>query len=193
MRRGIACIVALAASVAIPSFAQVSGGTQQYMLDAEKSDFSFRVRMFYGPMLQGTFRNPLGQMFVDANGRRKAIIELPADGIDVNGNRMLSGIARSGAFFGAKDNPVIRYESEWHDADVLQRGGSVNGDVTIRGVRNAETFRITPARCERPALECPVEAKGSVNRRTYGIGDGNTLLAPEVELTMTVQFDPRVR
>lgn len=163
---------------------------QRQNLDAHRSTFTFRVGKFYGDAVAGEFTKAEGFLMRNARGERMVVIDLDADGIDVAESRMLTRIAKSDSFFGAAKFPNILFESDWHDPDVLVSGGSVQGNVTIRGIKRLETFRITPAKCSRPGIDCDVEAKGSVNRRAYGIGSMSHVLAPEVELTLKVRFKP---
>lgn len=184
-------VIALSAVMSAVLFSQAQAATppiQRQNLDPQRSTFTFRVGKFYGNAVEGEFTKSEGFLMRNARGERMVVIDLDANGIDVSESKMLTRIAKSDSFFGATKYPNILFESDWHDPDVLITGGTVQGNVTIRGIKRVETFRITPAKCSRPGIDCDVEAKGSVNRKAYGIGSVSRVLAPEVELTLKVRF-----
>ncbi len=99
--------------------------------------------------------------------------------------RMLKGPQ----FLAGDDHPWIDFRSDTLDPDQLDAGGSIPGEVCMRGVCRRETFQLHQLDCRYHAgsdvaEECEMIVSGSLQRTRYGMRSHRGALKNQIELRM---------
>lgn len=170
-----------------PTAAPVPAGMD---VDAERSQAGFRVRTRWNQALEGRFTGIGGSMRADRDGRYQVHLSLDSGSADLADNAVLTARLRGKGFFDAELHPRLHFVSDPLPAALMHTGGELGGTVTIRDITRRERFRIQPAGCERPGLDCPVRASGSVRRRDYGMRRMPLLLRDEVIFDLSIRLQP---
>ena len=95
---------------------------------------------------------------------------------------------KSAEFFDVEHYPDIRFHSDSFPLSRLQGGGELPGTLTMRGIEKPVTFEVRPSTCERPAIDCTVEAQGTVRRSEFGMSTRRAALSDRVELSFSVRI-----
>lgn len=94
---------------------------------------------------------------------------------------------KSQEFFNVAEYPEIRFQSDPFPLDRLSSGGELPGVLSLRGVDAPIVFRLMPSSCERPAVDCPVQAMGALKRGSFGMRSRKGTLADKVELGLSIR------
>ena len=66
---------------------------------------------------------------------------------------------------------MVVFTSKPYDEALLRSGGTLAGDLSIRGITRPRTLQVAPSTCARPAVDCDVVASGAVRRSDYDMDD----------------------
>lgn len=157
-------------------------------LDPQRSRFGFGLRTLWGQRIRGRFPRYGGRLTVLADGRRQVRIRLSTRAVKVDGSERYTRLARGERFFDAARYPWIEFVSVPHAARLAREGGKLRGRLSMHGVTRMETFTLLPAQCARPGHDCPVVARGQVDRRDYGLDEWSLLVGDQVQFTMRVRL-----
>lgn len=99
--------------------------------------------------------------------------------------RMLKGPK----FLAGDEHPWIEFRSDALDPDQLDAGGSIAGEVCMRGVCRRESFQLHQLDCRYHsgtgvAEECEMIVSGSLQRTRYGMRSHRGALKNQIELRM---------
>ena len=95
---------------------------------------------------------------------------------------------KSDEFFDAARHPYIVFDSEPFPLAMLQLGGDIAGNLTLRGQTRPASLRLRPTECPGAvALSCAVVADGTVQRSDFGMRTRRATLADKVRLHFTVR------
>ncbi|MFZ1392363.1 MAG: YceI family protein, partial [Dokdonella sp.] len=112
--------------------------------------------------------------------------------IDTNAVSMrrngVEGWVKSEEFFDVENFPEIRFQSDSFPLSRLDTGGDLPGSLTLRGIRRPVLFALKPATCGRPALDCAVEANGTVRRSEFGMRTRRATLSDKVDLSLSIRM-----
>ncbi|MFC3127885.1 YceI family protein [Coralloluteibacterium stylophorae] len=147
---------------------------------SEASSVQFQVRMRPRRYVSGRFGEMAGSLLRRDDGLLEVRMRLAASSVEFPGRASYGRFARSGAFFDAEHHPLIEFDSRPFPQALLQRGGELQGSLTLRGVRREVAFRLAPGGCTRPGLDCDLEVAGSVDRDDFDMGALGLLLDDEV-------------
>ncbi|MCD9032632.1 YceI family protein [Luteimonas sp. Y-2-2-4F] len=178
------CAGLLVLPVAWPAAAVAQGAMS---IDAEGSDAGFLLRTRWGQRLEGRFPVLSGEVRSLGGGRKQVRLDLSTRDVEIVGNPRYSRLTRGEAFFDAGRHPHVVFVSEPFDEGLVQAGGDLVGMLEIRGVQRREVFRIEPAACERPVLDCPVVAAGTVDRGDYAMDRWGFALGERVEFRLALR------
>lgn len=177
---------ALLAAMLSAAHAAASGDDEAVHLDSERSRVDFKVKVLWLVGVEGRFGKVHGVVQVD---RFRSQISVDAR-IDVDAIRMNSknyeNWVKSPEFFDAERHPQIEFASEAIPQERLRKGGELPGTLTVRGVRQAVSFRMQPSSCEKPAYDCPIEVEGAIRRSDFGMRSRRGTLSDKVELAFSV-------
>ncbi len=179
----LAGLIALAATS--PADYQLSSET--LALDSARSSAAFSVKVLWMFAVDGQFGNVRGTVSVD-RFRGQATVDAHINAADVT-MRRASALAwvKSAEFFDVEHFPEIHFRSDAIPMTRLHLGGQVPGQLTMRGITRAVVFDMLPSACEKAAVECAIEAVGTVRRSEFGMTTRRATLADKVELSFSVR------
>ncbi len=144
----------------------------------EKTDFDpvhtrlgFELRTRWGQVLDGVFRHYEGDVAHLPDGRRQVRLRMYTRDVEILGHPRYSDWARSEKFFDADRYPVVTFVSQPYDERLLHEGGTLEGELSIKGISRPRGLEVAPSECARPAKDCDVVATGAVRRSDYGMDD----------------------
>lgn len=165
----------------LPAPAGEAGG-QELVIDPGASQITFTLRTRWGQALQGRFPSHLGVVVPMADGELQVRMVLHAREVEIIGHPRYTRLTRDEGFFHVRRWPQVELQSDPFPPRFLREGGELSGIVGIRGLRRTEVFTVTPADCERPLFDCPVEVVGEVSRSDYGMDRWGVALGDRVRL-----------
>lgn len=142
---------------------------QQYPIDVDGSELGFEIRTRYGQRLQGRFPVFSGHLQVLPDGRHQVSLILAADHAQIPGYKRYTRWLRGEDFFDAGHHPQILFRSQPHWPQLAIDGGTLDGQLTLRGIPGVVTLNVSPAACARPGYDCPVSGRGTVSRAAHGM------------------------
>lgn len=163
----------------------VVAGAQAF--DPAGSRFGFELHSRWGEVITGDFPRFEGAVEQLPDGRHRVRLRLDSASVEVPGSARYTRFARSAGFLDAKHHPWVEFRSEPFPADLVQRGGTVRGTLSLRGVSRAEALVVDPARCARPGRDCDALAQGIIRRTDYGMVSWRWALRDEVRFTLRVR------
>lgn len=163
----------------------LAGGALE--IDAAASEAGFLLRTRWGQQLEGRFPVLEGTVRAVGDGRRQVHLSLSARDVEIVGHPRYSRLTRDEAFFDARRHPYVTFVSETFDERLVREGGELVGVLDIRGVQRREVFRIEPAACARPMIECPVVAAGTIDRGDYAMDRWGFALRDQVEFRLALR------
>ncbi len=157
-------------------------------LDSAQSRAAFSVRVLWMFAVDGQFGNVRGTVSID-RFRGQATVDAHINAADVTMRRegALAWV-KSAEFFDVAHYPEIHFRSDAFSMTRLHLGGQVPGQLTMRGITRDVVFSVLPSACERPAVECAIEAVGTVRRSEFGMTTRRATLADKVELSFSVRI-----
>jgi polyisoprenoid-binding protein YceI len=160
-------------------------------LDSIRSHADFEVKVLWLIGLHGDFGQVQGTLVID-RFRGQASVDARINASDV---RMRSHNyetwARSAEFFDAQHYPQIHFVSESFPLVRLIKGGHIDGNLTLRGIRHRARFTLAEAACPDPlGGACPVQADGAIRRSDFGMHSRRGTLADKVELHLSIYVKP---
>jgi polyisoprenoid-binding protein YceI len=178
----------LALALFLPASMLAGGGAARgQSLDPERSQVGFEIQTRWGQRLRGEFARHSGSVTERPDGTRQVRLRIEAASVDIKGHANYTRFARGEGFFDATRHPLIEFVSHPYDPELLRDGGPMAGLLRLRGVEREAVFRIEPATCDRPAVDCDVVASGSVDRIDFGMDRWRLAIRDQV------RFDLRVR
>lgn len=195
---GAIALLILATPMAAPTTpaTEVALEAERMLIVPAASRVQFRVRLFGVVPVAGSFPAIEGAITIDAAAKR-AHVEAEVDARAVRMRRASHAAwARSGEFFDAESHPQIRFESDPFPLARLDRGGAIQGRLTVRGMTRPAAFTIEHARCEAAraprreggaARRCEVELAGAIDRSEYGMRTRGGTLANRVSLRFHIE------
>jgi polyisoprenoid-binding protein YceI len=176
----------LLAGVLACGVAQAEGETT-LALDAERSSAEFEVKVLWLIGVHGRFGRVQGEIRVDAQrvlATADARIEV---GAITMRNRSYEEWLKSPEFFDASAHPDILFASRPFALNNLRQGGEIAGLLTVRGIERPIVLQVTPSTCpEALAVNCPVQASGSIRRSEFGMRTRRASVSDKVDLAFTI-------
>jgi polyisoprenoid-binding protein YceI len=164
-----------------------SSQTEIMVLDGERSNASFSVKVLWVIDVDGQFGGVHGNVEID-HFRSQAVVDARIDANAVKMRRSgTENWVKSDEFFSVAQYPEIRFHSSPFPLSRLSSGGELPGTLSLRGIVGPITFKVLPSTCSRPALDCPVEAIGTIKRGTFGMRSRKGTLADKVELSLNIR------
>lgn len=138
-------------------------------IDPQHTRIGFTLKTRWGQVLQGRFPRYSGRIETLDDGRHRVRLRFSAREVEIVGHPNYTGMTRGRGFFEADRFPDVEFVSDPYPSALIQDGGKLTGELTIRDVQRRETFVILKSECARPAYDCDVLASGSVRRTDYGV------------------------
>ncbi|GGY51722.1 YceI family protein [Parvularcula lutaonensis] len=161
---------------------------QSYALQPDTARMGFQVRSFTPGGVKGEFEAFSGDVtIIDASAPEvsvRAVVDL--DTIEL-GSEMYENIVKSEAWFDVAAHPQAIFEgvlTEWREGGI----GSVDGQITIRGITQPAAFDISLS-CDGVAA-CPQEAVGfggeiEISRSSFGMKAFPGVVGDRVRLSIS--------
>ncbi len=161
------------------------------VFDAGRSDIGFLLRTRWGQQLEGRFPAWSGTIVALPGGEHQVRLTLLTAGVEIVGNRSYTRITRGPGFFDVEEHPEATFVSDPYPPELLRDGGQMTGLLRLRGIQHREAFRIEPATCPRPAVDCDVVGRGDVRRSRYAMDRWSYALSDHVRFTMRIRVAER--
>jgi polyisoprenoid-binding protein YceI len=165
-RSGLVCAPILCALLAAVLPAHAADAAE---IDPRETRIGFTLKTRWGQVLQGRFPRYSGRIETLDDGRRRVRLSLSARDVEIVGHPNYTGMTRGRGFFEADRFPEVVFVSDPYPPALVEQGGKLGGELTIRDVSRRETFAVEAADCARPGYDCDVSANGSVRRGDYGV------------------------
>jgi len=184
-RSNIAYSVLLACAIGCNS--AHAGEDTTLTLDPARSSAEFEVKVLWLIGVHGRFGQVHGSIRVDAEHIHASADARIAVGTITMRNHSYEEWLKSPEFFNAAAHPEILFASRAFALETLRKGGEVTGSLTIRGIERPIVLQIDPSACpEAVAVDCPVQASGSIRRSEFGMHTRRGSVSDKVELQFSI-------
>ena len=157
-------------------------------IDGNNSEARFIVRLRLPMRAEGSISSVSGEMSGDATQGWRVLVVADGKSLVVKGPRWMERVTRSDAFLAVDSHPDIRFHSEVFSDQALREGGSVRGELTLRGLTRPVSFRLLPSGCANPGRDCDLQVNGTINRKEFGMTAYPVSVRDNVELRMRVRL-----
>ena len=156
-------------------------------IDSSASRASFEVRVLFVKRIDGTFARVEGVIERDRDGGRFSVdVRVAADSVRME-KPSHADWARSADFFDTARHPWIHFRAEHLPENLLQDGGEIDGELTLRGITHPVRFTLLASECPRPGIDCSVRAEGAVQRGDFGMDARRFVLGDRVQLDFAIR------
>ena len=159
-------VLCLAVLCVAPAWAQ---GRNDF--DPGHTRLGFELRTRWGQVLDGVFPRYEGSVEHLPDGRQQVRLRMYTREVEIVDHTRYGDWARSEKFFDADRYPVVTFTSKPYDPMLLYDGGTLEGDLSIKGISRPRSLEVAAATCSRPAVDCDVVATGAVRRSDYDMDD----------------------
>jgi polyisoprenoid-binding protein YceI len=161
-----------------------------YRIDPERSHADFGVRLFWLSQIKGRFEQIDGDVTLSSL-HDTAIVDahITVDSIQMNSDRIRRWVLAP-EFFDAPKYPSIHFVSEPISLAMLEKGGGLDGTLTLRGVTRPAHFELMPSVCPLNSPQaCVISVRGTIQRSDFGMSSHRTAISDQVELGMMISLD----
>lgn len=158
-------------------------------IDPSRSHAEFSVRLLWLHTIHGRFGGMAGTVRPDGHGALTVDASIAVQSLQMDSARF-RGWVLAPEFFDAANHPVIHFVSGPVAPATLERGGSLDGQLTLRDTTRPVHFELLPARCPHgDAAPCLIEARGSVRRSEFGMTGHRAVLSNAVNLGLLITLE----
>lgn len=157
---------------------------QPLVLDTAQSRFGFEIRTRFGQRIEGVFPRFEGHITVLPDGRHQVRLRMFSQYVEIPDRPRYTSWMRGEDFFDAERYPVVEFDSMPYAPGVVEKGGDVQGTLTIRGISHGETLRVLTPDCDRPGYDCDLISRGTVLRGRYGMDSWQIALSDQVTFVL---------
>lgn len=161
-----------------------------YRIDSTRSHADFGVRLFWLSQIKGRFGQIDGDVTLSSL-HDTAIVDahITVDSIQMNSDRIRRWVLTK-EFFDAANYPSIHFVSEPISLAMLEKGGGLDGTLTLRGVTHPAHFELLPSVCPLASpQQCVIAVRGTIQRSDFGMSTHRTAISDQVELGMMISLD----
>lgn len=180
----------LVGSLAVLLLATLPAHAADYRISPERSHADFGVRLFWVSQISGRFEQIDGDVTLSAL-RDTAVVDaqIAVDSIHMSSERIRRWVLAP-EFFDVSRYPTIHFVSEPVALDTLEKGGDLEGTLTLRGVTRPARFQLLPSHCPlHQPRECVIAVRGTLQRSDFGMSGHRAALSDKVELGMSISLD----
>lgn len=159
-------------------------------IDTARSLAGFSVRAAWVKRLDGRFAHIEGVVRPEPRPDTWVLEVRVAAGSVLMGKPSYEDWARSPEFFHTGQHPWIEYRAHGLPGALLAAGGRIEGVLSLRGISRPVSFELLPADCDRPGLDCPVQARGEVSRGEFGMDARRLFVGDRVRLSFDIRLHP---
>jgi polyisoprenoid-binding protein YceI len=158
-------------------------------IDTARSLATFSVRAVWIKRIEGRFAHIEGSILPEPLPDHFALQVRVAAGSVLMSRESHEEWARSEDFFDSARHPWIEFQARNLPGELLRAGGEIEGLLSLRGEQRPVRFELLPPDCATPGFECPVQARGEVDRSDFGMDARRLFVSDRVRLS----FDIRLR
>lgn len=160
---------------------------------AENASVKFSVSIFSLFRKSGEFKRV--ETRFQHNGATVRVNARIAAGSVVMRSKSDAALLMSAAYFDAKRFPTIRFVSDPISYAILDSGGKIQGQLSVRGKTLPQQFLVQANACakllrsaqsSRGNNVCVIELQGSLQRSDFGMVARRGIVSDKVELTLRV-------
>lgn len=168
------------------------GHAESLLIDTSNSNAEFSLRALLIKRIEGDFTRVEGVIHRDPAARRFGVdVRIAADSVRMD-REDNAAWAKSPDFFDSARHPWIGFVANDMPEVVLYQGGEVQGELTVRGITRPIRFTVAAAACARAGIECPVQARGELQRSEFGMDARRLLLSDKVRLEFSIRAHPAI-
>jgi polyisoprenoid-binding protein YceI len=161
-----------------------------YRIDPARSHADFGVRLFWLSQISGRFQQIDGDVTLSSQ-RDTAVVDarIAVDSIQMGSDRIRRWVLAP-EFFDVEHYPTIHFVSQPITLDTLEKGGDLDGTLTLRGIARPAHFELLPSPCPpHEPQQCVIAVRGAIQRSDFGMTAHHTVLSDKVELGMSISLD----
>ncbi|MFN7550737.1 MAG: YceI family protein [Pseudomonadota bacterium] len=179
------------AGAVAPGAANAAGGApaaQRWRIDGARSSAQFRIRLLGVVPMSGEFTDLRGAIVFDP-ARADARVDATLSSRELRmANPGHAEWARSPEFFDAANHPLIEFRSRPIPWRVLREGGSIDGELTLRGVTREVGLKVEGGGCDPARTQaCAIEVYGQVRRTDFGMAARRATVGDWVSLRLRIE------
>jgi polyisoprenoid-binding protein YceI len=157
------------------------------VIDSSRSGASFTIHPRLPIPSEGRFESVNGSFVSMSAQKLKVEVQVDARKLSFKGPQWLARMASSEAFLNAEKHPNIQFVSVPFNKTLLEKGGELQGQLSLRGRHQTVRFHIEKSACAKPGYDCELVVNGSVKRRDFG------MQAYRFSIKDNVDFEFRIR
>jgi len=161
----------------------VAAGAARWHIDSPPSHADFGVRLLWLHTIHGRFEHIVGAAEPRPDGRVVVNARIAVDSLAMASPRLRRWVL-SDDFFDAARYPDVHFLSAPTRHAALDAGGTLAGQLTLRGITRPMRFELLPARCTADA--CTIEARGQLRRSDFGMTSHPAVLSDRVDLALSI-------
>ncbi|WP_057639524.1 YceI family protein [Stenotrophomonas daejeonensis] len=165
-----------------------ASATQPLPFDTTHSRFGFEIRTRFGQRIEGEFPHFEGWLTILPDGRHQVRLRMYSRYVEIPGKPRYTSWMRGEDFFDAAHYPLVEFESEPFEPDIVNQGGDVQGQLSIRGISRRETLHVGEPECARPGYDCDLVSRGTVLRGRYGMDNWQFALSDRVTFILRTRL-----
>lgn len=158
------------------------------MIDSKRSSAEFSIHPRLPIPSQGRFESVSGALQALPEQQWRVEVQVDARKLSFKGPQWLGRMARSPEFLDAEKYPHIQFVSEAFSHVLLENGGELKGQLSLRGQTEAVSFHIEKPACAKPGYDCELLVNGSVKRRRFGMHAYRFSIRDEVDFEFRIRL-----
>jgi polyisoprenoid-binding protein YceI len=161
-----------------------------YRIDPEHSHADFGVKLFWLSQIKGRFEEIDGDVTLSSLHDTATVdARITVDSIQMSSDRVRRWVLAP-EFFDASRFPSIHFVSEPISLAMLEKGGDLDGTLTLRGITRPAHFEVLPSPCPLKAPhQCVISVRGTIQRSDFGMSAHRTAISDQVQLGMMISLD----
>jgi polyisoprenoid-binding protein YceI len=187
-------LLALLLLLPLPLWA--AAGQAAYHIQSDSSQAVFRVRLLWLENVSGHFTRIDGDVAPGPlSGSWVVNATIPVDSVTMPSSRMRKWLLAP-SFFDAEHHPTIQFVSDPIALTELDRGGTLSGNLTLRGVTAPIHFAMEPEHCaamQDVTAPCRIQLRGSLRRSTFGMTSDRLAISDSVDLNLSITLQRETR
>jgi polyisoprenoid-binding protein YceI len=172
----------------------VAAGEADYHIDPATSQVTFKVRLLWLDHVDGNFTQVVGDVSPGPSPDSWVVdATIPVESVSMTSMRLRQWLLAP-AFFDADHHPTIHFVSNPFAEAELDRGGTLSGYITLRGVTAPIQFAVQPMHCgELAPSPCRITLRGSLRRSNFGMTSDRLALSDSVDLNLSITLQRESR
>jgi polyisoprenoid-binding protein YceI len=154
-----------------------------WRIQSPPSHVDFGVRLLWVHTVHGRFEHISGVVAPQPDGRVVVDARVAVDSLAMDSARLRRWVLGE-EFFDLPHHADLRFVSAPTALRTLDEGGTLAGELTLRGVTRPVELDLSPAHCTADA--CTILAQGQLLRSDFGMRGHHTVLSDHVELALSI-------